>query len=103
MIRSESSFIHQGLAKLWKDPESKPPKLDSTLIKRCSLALSHLETAENMNDLATGFGVRARFHRLQPANDERYSLDVSGNYRITFRLDDKTTGEVSRINLEDTH
>lgn len=100
MIRDKSSFIHRGLAKLWKDRDSKPPKLDSTLIKRCAIVLSHLETAECSNDLAKGLGETRHYHLLE---NGRYSLDVNGNYRITFEVVDQKTGEVTRIDLEDTH
>lgn len=100
MIREKSSFIHPGLAQLWEDRSSKPAKLDSTLIKRCTVVLSHLETAECSNDLATGLGVSRHYHLLE---NGRYSLDVNGNFRITFEVVDQKTGEVTKINLEDTH
>lgn len=100
MIKDKSSFKHSGLAQLWSDPESKPPKMDSTLIKRASIVLSHLETADNANDLATGLGKTRHYHLL---HNGRYSLDVNGNYRITFEVVDQATGEVNKIDLEDTH
>lgn len=100
MIRDKNSFKHDGLALLWEDRNSKPARLDSTLIKRAALVLSHLETAENSNDLATGLGKTRHYHLLE---NGRYSLDVNGPYRITFEVVDQKTGEVTKIDLENTH
>jgi plasmid maintenance system killer protein len=100
MIRDKHSFLHQGLKQLWEKPGSKPAKLDSTLLKRVGITLGHLETASNSRDLAEGLGETRHYHKL---NNGRYSLDVNGNFRITFELVDDKTGEVTKIDLEDTH
>lgn len=100
MIRDKSSFKHPGLAALWENPSRPPARLDSTLVKRIKLVLAHLETAENSNDLATGLGETRHYHLLQ---NGRYSLDVNGNFRITFEVLDQKSGEVAKIDLEDTH
>jgi len=103
MINDESSFKHSGLCALWKDPKKNPPNLNSTMIKRCRLLLSHLETATSFKDIAEGFGETKNFHKLEPSTAQRYSLDVNGNYRVTFRIVNDKTGEVDGIDLEDTH
>ena len=41
-----------------------------------------------------------RLHRLKPARERRWSIWVSGNWRVTFRVEG---GDVTDVNYEDYH
>lgn len=102
MIQDSSDFLHKGLRKFWESHGADTRDIPSDLIKRIRLVITHLRTAQNISDLADGLGKTRHFHQLVKYPD-RYSMDVNGNYRITFRVNDKRTGAVSEIDLEDTH
>ncbi len=71
-------FRHKGLEEIHRNGKTRRIRADQ--IGKCVRILQLLEVAskpENLN--IAGF----RFHRLQ-GNPKRWSLRVTGNYRITF-------------------
>jgi proteic killer suppression protein len=52
-----------------------------------------------VQDLAGAHG----FHALTGPRAEIYALSVSGNWRLTFRFEHGTTGDVLGVNFEDYH
>lgn len=64
---------------------------------RISRILSILENAESLRDLhVPGF----RFHAMTGSTPRRYSMRVTGNWRITFAWEDGVAGA---LDLEDYH
>ena len=89
------TFRSKALGNLWEknDPRAVSPNARS----RIARILSILETAETLRDLdVPGF----RFHALAGFTPRRYSMRVTGNWRITFAWQDGIAGAVD---LEDYH
>jgi len=90
-----NSIKHKGLRRYWKNDSSGA--LNKDWIERIQLYLELLEDtkeAENMN--RTGFGL----HELKGKRKGTYSLWVTGNWRLTFKIDDDG---VYDVDLEDYH
>ena len=65
--------------------------------KRLRLQLSALDTAKTIADMdIPGY----RLHRLKGRESDRWSIWVSGNWRLTFEYAD---GDVHALNYEDYH
>ncbi|MDQ1829560.1 type II toxin-antitoxin system RelE/ParE family toxin [Massilia sp. CCM 9029] len=64
--------------------------------------LTHLNAARSLQDLQAGQGRQKSLKPLS-GHGNRYSMEVNGNWRLTFTLDDPQTGLVSKIDLEDLH
>lgn len=91
------SIKHKGLKNYWtKDDASKiPPEM----IKRIRMIL---ELSDNVEEVPQDFEPfkGLRIHPLKGDLKEYWSLDVTGNYRITFKFENKNTYD---IDLQDTH
>ena len=90
-----ASFRSKALRALWEknDPSGVNPNA-ATRIRRI---LSILDSAETIRDLdVPGF----RFHALKGYDPRRYSMRVTGNWRITFAFGN---GMAAAIELEDYH
>lgn len=88
---------HKGLKNYWEnDDESKVP---SEMIKKVRLIMDLLDSAEEIPQDFEPFR-NLRIHPLKGKMKGRWSLDVTGNYRITFRFENKN---VYDVDLEDTH
>ncbi len=88
------SFKHKGLKELFETGKTK--KLGADVITRCLHRLDMLDAAGN----ATDMNVRGyKFHALKEI-PVRYSVWVTGNYRITFEFDD---GDAYKVDFEDYH
>ena len=76
------SFRHKGLQELFEHGETR--RLPQERIIKLNKLLEILDSAEDLRDLNhPGF----RLHRLKrPPLDGYYSVDVSGNYRLVFRV-----------------
>jgi proteic killer suppression protein len=88
------SFKHKGLKELFETGRSR--KVSPNLKSKCLRCLDMLDAsslAEEMN--VPGF----HFHGLH-GKPKRYSVRVSGNYRITFGWDSENA---VLIDLEDYH
>lgn len=95
MIRK---FRHKGLKRFFSDPRYTDkrgvnPQIAQRLIAILD-ALEIIEKAEEM-DIAGLY-----FHKLRGQRKDEYSVRVSGNWRITWRMDDQN---VTDVNLEDYH
>ncbi len=89
------SFRSKALRNLWEknDPSGVNPNARS----RIARILSTLESGESLGDLdVPGF----RFHALKGFDPKRYSMRVTGNWRITFAWED---GVATAVELEDYH
>ena len=89
------SFRSKTLRNLWE--KNDPKGVNPNTLDRVKRILSILESAEHVGDLdVPGF----RFHALKGFVPKRYSMRVTGNWRITFAWAD---GIAYAVDLEDYH
>ena len=89
------SFRSKALRSLWEKNDSSG--VNPNALARVKRILSALESAESISDLdVPGF----RFHALKGFVPRRYSMRVTGNWRVTFGWEDGVAGAVD---LEDYH
>ena len=91
-----ASFRNKALQRLWAGDSARglPPKQ----VRRLRLALSALSAATTMRMLASVPGWR--LHPLKGDRAGAWSMSITGNWRLTFRLEGET---VHDIDLEDYH
>jgi proteic killer suppression protein len=89
-----TSFRHKGLQELFTSGRSS--KIGARYQKPAILILDHLDAATDLTDLRK---VR-KFHALKGRDAGRYSMWVSGNYRITFGWRD---GRAVNVDFENYH
>jgi proteic killer suppression protein len=88
------SFRHKGLEEIYLT--GKTHRIGAAHIRKCERILQLLEVASQSEDMnIAGF----RFHGLQ-GNPKRWSVRVTGNYRITFGWSGENALE---IDFEDYH
>lgn len=90
------SVQHRGLLRLIEDDDSRELRPD--LVRRVRNILAVLITAADMTKVAGPPGWR--IHQLKGDRVGTWSISVSGNWRLTFDLDQ---GEICNLNLEDYH
>ncbi|HKR29639.1 MAG TPA: type II toxin-antitoxin system RelE/ParE family toxin [Terriglobales bacterium] len=92
------NFVHKGLLKLYIDDNQKgvPPDRADKLRKM----LAFLDEMEDVNELRSLPHWRA--HVLAGDRKGTWSLSVTANRRLTFRID-AATGELLDLGLEDYH
>lgn len=89
------SFRHKGLRKFFETGTSAG--VQARHARRLRLQLAALDTADVIEDMAIpGF----RLHALRGAMQGRWSISVSGNWRITFEFRD---GNAYVLDYEDYH
>lgn len=89
------SFRSKALRNLWE--KNDPSGVNPNALPRIRRILSIQDSAETIRDLdVPGF----RFHALKGYRPTRYSMRVTGNWRITFAWQD---GIADAIDLEDYH
>jgi proteic killer suppression protein len=89
------NFKHKGLKKLFEKGNSSG--VSANHLKRLKLILSLLETAETVEDMdLPGLDL----HELKGNRKGVISLKVSGNWRVTFKLEN---GDAFDVNYEDYH
>lgn len=87
-------FRHKGLEELYF--LGKTRRIGAGEVRKCTRILQLMEVAAKPEDLnIAGF----RFHRLH-GSEKRWSVRVTGNYRITFGWAGETALD---INYEDYH
>ena len=92
MIRS---FRHRGLKRMYD--RNDPSRVAPNLVNRVALALADLDDARNTSDLdLPGY----RLHPLKGDLEGRWSISISGNWRVTFRFED---GDAYDVDLTDYH
>jgi toxin HigB-1 len=88
------SFRHKGLEELYLT--GKTHRVGSDVIRKCARILQLLELADKPEDMnIAGF----RFHSLH-GEPKRWSVRVTGNYRITFGW---SGGNAQEVDFEDYH
>lgn len=88
------TFKHKGLQELFE--RGKTRRINSQQQAKCLRRLDVLEAAENPEDMdIPGF----HFHVLHGA-PTRYSVRITGNYRVTFEWDGQ---DAIRVDYEDYH
>jgi toxin HigB-1 len=90
------SISHKGLRRLLEDNDGRAIRPD--LLDRIRKMLTAMIAAEDMVRLQGPPGWR--IHQLTGDRAGTWSLSVSGNWRITFNIED---GEVANLDLEDYH
>ena len=92
------SFAHKGLKRLYAEDSAKGVSPDTADKLRKMLAfLDDMEEPEELRALATW-----KAHALTGDRKGTWSLSVTRNRRLTFRVD-VTEREIYDVNLEDYH
>ena len=92
MIRS---FKHRGLRRFFET--GSVSGIQASHAKRLRLILGRLHAAGKAQDMRLP---GLRLHELKGNRTATWAVDVSGNWRVTFRFDDQDAEEV---NYEDYH
>jgi proteic killer suppression protein len=92
------NFVHRGLKKFYADDATKgvPPGTVDKLRKILAF-LDDMEDAEELRMLPSW-----KAHTLTGDRKGTWSLSVTANRRLTFRID-TTEREIYDVNLEDYH
>ncbi len=89
------SFRHKGLEDFFYDGTKRGIQPNHAF--RLSRIVDVLNAATTIQDINfPGSGL----HQLQPRQDNRWAIKVSGNWRVTFRFE---AGNVYEIDYEDYH
>jgi proteic killer suppression protein len=90
------TFAHAGLRRLYQRDQARglPPDAVDKLRKM----LAFLQDMEAEQEVRTMPGWRA--HQLTGNREGTWSLRVTGNWRLTFRVDQ---GDLVEVNYEDYH
>ena len=89
-------FRHKGLRRLYEDDDVSG--VPSHFVRKIEAVLAALEFADDLSQVATMPGWK--LHPLRGDRKGEYSITVSGNWRITFRL---RANVVADVNFEDYH
>jgi proteic killer suppression protein len=89
-------FRHKGLGRLYEDDDLTGVPAHS--VRKIKAILAALEFAENLSQVATMPGWK--LHPLRGDRKGEYAITVTGNWRITFRLQGSA---VIDLNFEDYH
>lgn len=87
---------HRGLRRLLEENDAR--ELRSDLVQRVRNILAVLLIASEMSEVAGPPGWR--IHQLKADRAGTWSISVSGNWRLTFTVDEN---EICDLNLEDYH
>ena len=90
------SVRHKGLKRLIEDDDDRAIRPD--LVNRVRRILTALLSTQGIEGLEGPPGWR--IHQLTGDRAGTWSISVSGNWRITFNIEDET---VTDLNLEDYH
>lgn len=89
------SFVHKGLERFYKT--GKTSGIQANHAKKLRLILSNLDQAVSADDMDLP---GLRLHELKGSRKGVYSVTVNGNWRVTFRFEDK---DAEIVNYEDYH
>jgi toxin HigB-1 len=90
------SIKHRGLRRFVEDDDVR--ELNAELVGRIRNIIAALVVADTMSDVSGPPGWR--IHLLKGNKAGTWSISVSGNWRITFGVEND---EVTDLNLEDYH
>lgn len=89
------SFLHKGLRRLYHSGNASG--VQAAHVNRLRMQLAALDTAQRIDDMdIPGF----RLHPLKGKLKNRWSIAVSGNWRLTFEFRE---GNAYVLNYEDYH
>lgn len=92
------SFSSKALRAFWEAGDVK--KLPPECVKKILKILNLIDVTNKISDLEA-FSRSYRLHQLKkPPYEGFWSMDVTGNYRVIFRLSE---GDVYDVNFLDTH
>lgn len=89
-------FRHKGLRRLYEDDDLSGVPAHS--VRKIKAILAALEFADDLSQVATIPGWK--LHPLRGDRKGEYSITVTGNWRITFRLQGHA---VTDVHFEDYH
>lgn len=89
-------FRHKGLRRLYEDADRS--KLQQDMVPRIERVLAALDAATGLEDLSNP---SFRLHELKGDRAGTWSIRVTGNWRITFRVGEPFALE--DVDLEDYH
>lgn len=92
------SFTRKGLKRLYE--EDNPKSLPPDTVEKLRKILAYLDNMEDPEELRALTAWRV--HTLTGDRKGTWSLSVTRNRRLTFRID-FTEREISEVNLEDYH
>ena len=91
-------FVHKGLKRLYEADSAKGlPASSAEKLRKMLAFLDGMGDAEELLGLPTW-----KAHRLTGDRKGVWSLSVTGNLRLTFRID-AAKREIHAVNLEDYH
>lgn len=90
------SFKHKGLRDFFESGSTKGISADQE--KRLGRILTALAASPSLDDLVSPPGWR--LHRLKGDREGVWSISVTGNWRLTFTVEN---GELADVDLEDYH
>ncbi|MGA9071758.1 MAG: type II toxin-antitoxin system RelE/ParE family toxin [Terracidiphilus sp.] len=91
-------FVHKGLKRLYDEDNAKGiPASSADKLRKMLAFLEGMDDAEELLSLSSW-----KAHRLTGDRKGMWSLSVTGNLRLTFRLD-AAECEIHEVNLEDYH
>jgi proteic killer suppression protein len=89
-------FVHKGLKRLYDEDKSKGvPASSADKLRKMLVFLDGMDDAEELLGLPTW-----KAHRLTGDRKGTWSMSVTGNLRLTFRID-AAEREIREVNLED--
>jgi toxin HigB-1 len=91
-----ASFSHKGLRRFVERDDAKGLKAD--LVKRLRNILTALLAAPDLDSLKALPGWR--LHELKGDRAGTWSISVTGNWRVTFKIE---AGQLAHVDLEDYH
>ena len=86
------SFRHKGLEKLYR--KGNKSGINATHAKRIRLILGVLGAAQELRDINLP---GLKMHKLKGELKGFYAVNVSGNWRVTFRFDGKDVFDVDYL------
>ena len=89
-------FRHKGLRRLYEYDDVRG--VPSHFVRKIKAVLAALEFADDLSQVATMPGWK--LHPLRGYRKGEYSITITGNWRITFRLRGNV---VTDVNFEDYH
>jgi proteic killer suppression protein len=90
------NIIHKGVKRLYTEDSAKG--LSAAAVNKLRMTLAFLQDMESEDELRTVPVWKA--HKLTGDRKSVWSLHVTPNWRLTFRIDEN---EICDLNLEDYH
>ena len=92
------NFVHKGLKRFYEEDSAKGiPAISADKLRKMLAFLDGMDDPEEFEALHAW-----KAHRLAGDRKGTWSLSVTGNLRLTFRLD-AAEHEIREVNLEDYH